>query len=674
MRRMVHICSMIACLGLMAFACTQQPSPQPDKTQPSGSPLSLLWDFDSDADWVFTASSGDLSCNVENGSIYLYSRANRKDISSIETLRNDFLSGEYEWRLYVPNFQSGEQIAFTCGLRLADASALTFGISYGTQELRSDFGLAADELMLCLSSSSGPYSASYCAVSPGWHNLKIKLSEDALSYKAAWLLDGEEKFSISLDYGPEQRGFSLFCSLGYEQGSGTKVPEQDYQVRIDYVSADAYVSGSYIEGANPVSLSFGISGNVPLSDGLEFSLFSKGGNYRFVSRNSEISGSAPEDASYWALFPYDSAASISKTGISTSIPSEVKAFESLEAAQCLSVAETESDSFYFYDLMSRMQLCLDESLADVSEIIISDPSGRALEGSLTIDCDSFDLYTKALSDACIHLKPADVSAFKTDVPYFFSILSGRYAQGLELRFMSGGSLKGSISLPAMELKAGECSDMQQLSIEQQWKETRWEFNSNINGWYYYTHNPASGECYSLEDGCLKLWTNANSMDRNKLHTIREDFGEGIYTFRTYVSRIAAGEKCSIGAFIYSDDAHEMDFEIGYGKAAARQACGAADDEMVACMTSQDLPFNSTYTPISVGWHTLVLKLDVIDGKYRMTWIIDDVQIKQLNLRYGPEIKFLISVSVENLEFMGDFQPVHENYALFDYVSYKQQLQ
>ena len=52
---------------------------------------------------------------------------------------------------------------------------------------------------------------------------------------------------------------------------------------------------------------------------------------------------------------------------------------------------------------------------------------------------------------------------------------------------------------------------------------------------------------------------------------------------------------------------------------------------------------------------------------------DDIKIKELDLRYGPEIKFLISVSVENLEFMGDFQPTHENYGLFDYVSYKRKL-
>ncbi|MGN1225676.1 MAG: hypothetical protein ACI4TL_00395, partial [Candidatus Cryptobacteroides sp.] len=522
---------------------------------------------------------------------------------------------------------------------------------------------SADELLLCTGSSAKPFSLSYSSINPGWHNLHLSLKETEDKYKLVWIVDDEELFSISLDYGPKETALTIYCSFGYNQSSGNTVPQKDYQCRIDYIKAEAYVSDSSSEESETKVLSFGISGKVPLADGLDFSLFSQGRNYHFVSKDSSISGEAVEDTEYWALYPYDETASISKIGINTSVPSEIKAYEDEQECQFLSIAKAESDAFCFNNLMSCMQMCLDESLSDVSEIIISNPSGLSLEGALTIDCDDFNLYLNALSDSCIHLTPSEGQFFKSGIPYYVSILSGKYTQGLELQFMSGSSKIGSILLPALELKAGECTEQIQLSIEEEWTENRWEFDNNINGWYYYTHNPSSGECFSLEDGCVKIWTNANSMDRNKLHTIREDFGEGIYTFRTYVSKIAEGEKCSIGAFIYADDSHELDFEIGYGKAAAREACGAAADEMVACMTSQDLPFNSTYTPISVGWHTLTLKLDVVDGKYRMTWLIDDVQVKQLNLRYGPEIKFLISISVENLEFMGDFQPVHQNYAL-----------
>lgn len=672
MKKMIQFSTLIAGIAFMALSCTQQFAPAPDMIQPSGTPLSVCWDFDSDEGWLYSSTSRELEKKLENGSIFLFSFADKKDASNIQSCRNDFLSGKYEWRLYIPVIQADEQVAIKCGLKSAEGRQLDFCIAYGPQQTRSDFELSSDELLLCVGSSANPFSASYCAIAPGWHNFELILEQNTDGYRSFWMVDGEQKYSISLDYGPNHTEFALFSFLGYEQSAGSLIPSKAYQLRIDYVKADAYVSGNYKEGSDNSELSFSISGDVPLADGTEISLFSQGGNYRFVSSNSKISGIAPVDDSYWALYPYDPQASISKTGIATILPADITAYESVGDVHGPSFAVTENDSFCFSAMTSILQFRLEESLANVSEIIISDPSGSSLEGNTTIDCDNSTLYIKALSDACIHLKTSNGSAFKPGVPYYACIPAGRYSSGLDLTLLEADKQVGSVSLPSIELKAGECSKLQDLSIEEKWAETRWDFDNNINGWYYYTHNPASGECYSFENGCVKLWTNANSMDRNKLHTIRKDFGEGIYTFRTYVTRIAPGEKCSIGAFIYADDSHEMDFEIGYGKESARTGCGAAEDEMVACMTSQDLPFNSTYTPISVGWHTLVLKLNVIDGKYRMTWIIDDIQIKQLNLRYGPEIKFLISVSVENLEFMGDFQPQHENYALFDYVSYKQQ--
>lgn len=204
-----------------------------------------------------------------------------------------------------------------------------------------------------------------------------------------------------------------------------------------------------------------------------------------------------------------------------------------------------------------------------------------------------------------------------------------------------------------------------------WNEKTWDFDSNIDGWYYYTHNPEQGaQCYSIEDGCVKIWTNANTLDRNKLHTNSKYYSEGEYIFKLLVTDIAPGEKCSIGAFIYQDDKHELDFEIGYGTVADRNKCGAKEDEMVCHMTNQANPFKSVPVPITKGWHVCMLKLEDQDGKFFATWHIDDVQVHSLKLNFGKETRFLISVSVENLHFLGDHTPTHTNYALFDYVTYR----
>lgn len=201
--------------------------------------------------------------------------------------------------------------------------------------------------------------------------------------------------------------------------------------------------------------------------------------------------------------------------------------------------------------------------------------------------------------------------------------------------------------------------------------TRWDFNS-IDGWYYYTHNPEQGApYYSISGGILSITTKGGTMDRNKLQTTRKDFGEGVYTWRLYVPDVEPHAQLSIGAFIYQNDEHELDFEIGYGKAYARESCGAGEGDLVACLTSQKHPFNSTYVPIKSGWHICTIRMDVNEsGMYKASWIIDDVKVKELQLNFGPSgfSKFLVACSVENLTFLGDHMPTRDHTGQFDWVT------
>ncbi len=89
--------------------------------------------------------------------------------------------------------------------------------------------------------------------------------------------------------------------------------------------------------------------------------------------------------------------------------------------------------------------------------------------------------------------------------------------------------------------------------------------------------------------------------------------------------------------------------------------------MVACLTNQDFPFNSTYVKITPGWHVCTIGLEVVDGKYHANWLIDGVEVKTLALNFGPSVGFLIACSVENLLFMGDHAPTQDHTALFDWV-------
>lgn len=197
----------------------------------------------------------------------------------------------------------------------------------------------------------------------------------------------------------------------------------------------------------------------------------------------------------------------------------------------------------------------------------------------------------------------------------------------------------------------------------------WDFD-DLSGWSWSHQNdtPASGG--RVEGGYVILTTRAGTQDRAKCRTNSRIYAAGRYTWRVEVPAVDAGDQVSVGAFLYKDDAHELDFEIGYGTTDNRASCGALAGEMVACMTSQSNPHVSSYTPVSVGWHTVELDLQTSGDRYRAIWLIDGKACQEKLLSYGPETKFSIHCSVENLSFMGTVLPRKDYSARFDYVGYK----
>lgn len=218
------------------------------------------------------------------------------------------------------------------------------------------------------------------------------------------------------------------------------------------------------------------------------------------------------------------------------------------------------------------------------------------------------------------------------------------------------------------LLAAACMAFMACSGPADTRVSRWDFD-NLDG-LVYTHqddNPARQiEC---KDGILKIFTRANSRDRKKIRTVDSLFTAGRYTWRLYIPRMGEGDQASVGAFIYHDDHHELDFEIGYGPQEVRERIGAKPDEMVAYMTTQDNPFQSIQVPVSCGWHTCDIVLSLREGLYYAQWMIDGEEVAAVQQTFGPEIAFTMMCSVENLLFIGDHIPSQDNYGLFDYMEY-----
>jgi hypothetical protein len=201
------------------------------------------------------------------------------------------------------------------------------------------------------------------------------------------------------------------------------------------------------------------------------------------------------------------------------------------------------------------------------------------------------------------------------------------------------------------------------------RKVRWEFN-DLDQWQDDSQG-SSPKSYEIVDGTLRISTRAQTRDRVKVRTI-DRFGAGKYTWRVYVPAMGQGDQASMGAFLYRDDQHEVDFEIGYGKAELRKALKASSTELVCYCTSQGFPFSSSQVLVaSDAWHTISIEVDHGEnGLYLIRWVVNGRQMKQLQTSFGDEVTFTVHCSVENLLFIGDHIPSQENHAMFDYVEFE----
>jgi hypothetical protein len=177
--------------------------------------------------------------------------------------------------------------------------------------------------------------------------------------------------------------------------------------------------------------------------------------------------------------------------------------------------------------------------------------------------------------------------------------------------------------------------------------------------------------YFLNGDTLKMFTRPNSYDRPKVRTKSKIYLDGKYTWRVYVPRMGEGDMASIGCFLYYDDLHELDFEIGYGKEEVRKKVNATGSDLVCYVTSQGNPWHQEIKPIKPdAWYEFSMMLSLKNDQYFIEWYVDHKLFSSRQLNFGREIPFYIFSSVENLTFMGDHIAKQENYALFDFMKFE----
>uniref|UniRef100_UPI003216D269 hypothetical protein n=1 Tax=uncultured Draconibacterium sp. TaxID=1573823 RepID=UPI003216D269 len=197
----------------------------------------------------------------------------------------------------------------------------------------------------------------------------------------------------------------------------------------------------------------------------------------------------------------------------------------------------------------------------------------------------------------------------------------------------------------------------------------WDFN-NLDGWSDGSQNMDGIINYLLKGDTLEIFTRPNTYDRPKVRSQFRKYKQGKYTWRAYIPEMGVGDMASVGCFLYYDDKHELDFEIGYGNSDLRKSLLAKDDELVVYMTSQGNPCHQKLKTIKCNkWYNFSIELKLENNKYKVIWSIDDDIITSKQMLFGPEIPFYVFASMENLTFIGDHIPTQRNYALFDYIKF-----
>ncbi len=159
-------------------------------------------------------------------------------------------------------------------------------------------------------------------------------------------------------------------------------------------------------------------------------------------------------------------------------------------------------------------------------------------------------------------------------------------------------------------------------------------------------------------------------DRFKVNTDKMYYS-GRYEWRVFIPKLGMNDRTSVAGFIYSDDTHELDFEIASGRSEERAKYSAGDNDLLCLISSQGNPAVNVTTLVKAdAWHTFAIDLKLNEeGKYVAEWVVDDKPITTQTLNFGEEIAFRSFASVENLMGMGDHAATQENYAIFDWFEY-----
>ncbi|GJH41247.1 hypothetical protein RCZ04_17970 [Capnocytophaga sp. HP1101] len=660
----------------------EEPTPKPT-TDDIDEANTIRWDFATRPnDWVLANQGEDKSDHssivekdgtTDGKALQIYTNANSHERKKLKTTKQ-FGSGIYQWQMFVPVFEKASRGSVNVLLYNNDSHELDIKIASGTESDRQAMGLTDDEVIATFVIQGEPLQEQKVKITGNaWHTFKIDLKMVDQKYQATFYVDNTAYFSKTLPYG-EDYLFHLFCSVENVESAGNFIPNTRTYGWWDYISYTPYTYSAkpketVVNADTPTDI------KISAANLMENVVGATVGTLTTIDKDSKekhtytvnderfevVNGVLKLKANQKVFFAETTQIILDITTTNTKKLSFSKKF----------IITVQDDPNY----PAPKQDNTAPTNITLSSINLMENVAGAQVGVLTvIDKDVNDTHTYRLSDArfevvgnILKLKPTQ-KVFFADEKHIPLSITATDSGGL---FFEKKVVLHVIDDPNFPAPTA--------------KDYSYKTNfTSLEGWIADNQLPSGppNNCEIVSNsGCddgkgLRIWTDKDSKQRKKQKTVKR-YGAGTYTWKVYIPNMIIGERASVGSWLYSDDHHEVDFEVGSGTVRDRKLAGAtSNDQLIPYITSQDsIEVHHNTELITAGdWHTFEIELKIdeaVNGKnYIITWSIDGKPRHTAKLNYGQEVKFHIYCSVENLDFLGERTPTVENYGIWDYVKYE----
>ncbi len=144
--------------------------------------------------WENNSWKSPKSYALENGHLKISTRANSLDRVKVRTKSNNFTTGTYQWRIFIPEFTLYEQCSIGAFLYHNDIKEFEFDfeIGSGAKEDRDKIHLKEDEAIVYCVSQFEPSNSSHFAVKMGaYSDFTIELIDVDGFYLVKWLINNK---------------------------------------------------------------------------------------------------------------------------------------------------------------------------------------------------------------------------------------------------------------------------------------------------------------------------------------------------------------------------------------------------------------------------------------------------------------------------------------------------